>query len=65
MLENAPYSSKYILPKIQKKILTIYADNVRKHIGDEIGDSSKFSIIVDEICDVAKREQMTLVFQIC
>uniref|UniRef100_A0A453SWU2 DUF4371 domain-containing protein n=1 Tax=Aegilops tauschii subsp. strangulata TaxID=200361 RepID=A0A453SWU2_AEGTS len=33
---------------------------VRKHIREEIRDS-KFSILVDETCDVAKREQMALV----
>uniref|UniRef100_A0A453B994 DUF4371 domain-containing protein n=2 Tax=Aegilops tauschii subsp. strangulata TaxID=200361 RepID=A0A453B994_AEGTS len=35
---------------------------VRKHIREEIGDS-KFSILVDETCDVAKREQMALVLR--
>jgi hypothetical protein len=35
---------------------------IRKHIRDEIG-SAKFSILVDETCDVAKREQTTLVFR--
>ena len=35
---------------------------VRKHIREEIGDA-KFSIPVDETCDVAKREQMALVFR--
>jgi hypothetical protein len=34
----------------------------QKHIRDEIGDS-KFSILVDETCDVAKREQMALVIR--
>jgi Domain of unknown function (DUF4371) len=62
VLENAPYSSKYTSPDIQKEILSIYATKVRKHIRDEIGDS-KFSIIVDETRDVAKREQMALVFR--
>jgi hypothetical protein len=35
---------------------------IRKHIREEIGDA-KFSILVDETCDVAKREQMALVFR--
>ena len=35
---------------------------VRKHIRDEIGNS-KFSILVDETCDVEKREQMAVVFR--
>jgi hypothetical protein len=44
------------------EILSIYASKVRRHIREEIGDS-KFSILVDETCDVAKREQMALVFR--
>jgi hypothetical protein len=44
------------------EILGIYVSKVRTHIREEIGDS-KFSILVDETCDVAKREQMALVFR--
>ena len=40
----------------------IYAFKIRKHIREEIGNS-KFSILVDETCDVAKREQMALVLR--
>ena len=42
--------------------MAIYAFKVRKHIREEIGDS-KFSILVDETCDVAKREQMAIVLR--
>ena len=56
------HNSKYTSPDIQKEILSIYASKVRRHIREEIGDS-KFSILVDETCDVAKREQMALVFR--
>jgi hypothetical protein len=59
---NAPYNSKYTSPEIQNEILSIYACKIRKHICEEIGDS-KFSILVDETCDVAKREQMALVLR--
>ena len=59
---NAPYHSKYTSPEIQKEILSIYAFKIRKHIREEIGDS-KFSILVDETCDVAKREQMALILR--
>ena len=62
ILGNSPYNSKYTCPDIQKEILSIYASKVRRHIREEIGDS-KFSILVDETCDVAKREQMALVFR--
>ena len=62
VLENAPKVCKYTSPDIQKEILGILALKVRKHIRDEIGNS-KFSILVDETCDVAKREQMAVVFR--
>jgi hypothetical protein len=62
VLENTPQNAKHTSPDIQKEILSVFAMNVRKHIREEIGDA-KFSILVDETCDVAKREQMALVFR--
>jgi hypothetical protein len=62
VFENAPLYAKYTTPDIQKKILSIIAMKIRKHICDEIGDA-KFSILVDETCDVSKREQMALVLR--
>jgi hypothetical protein len=62
ILENAPRCSSYISHEIQQDILSIYAMKVRAHIRREIGDA-KFSILVDETCDVAKREQMAIVFR--
>ncbi|XP_066361458.1 uncharacterized protein [Miscanthus floridulus] len=62
ILENAPKYCKYTSPDIQKEILSIFAMKVRKHIREEIGDA-KFYILMDETCDVAKREQMALVFR--
>ena len=62
ILENAPQNAKYTSPDVQKEILSIFAMKVRMHIREEIGDA-KFSILVDETCDVAKREQMSLVLR--
>jgi len=62
ILENAPQNAKYTSPDVQKEILSIFAMKVRMHIREEIGDA-KFSILVDETCDVAKREQMALVLR--
>ncbi|KAM3372293.1 hypothetical protein ACQJBY_019277 [Aegilops geniculata] len=62
VMGNAPYNSKYTSPDIQKEILSIFACKISKHIREEIGDS-KFSILVDETCDVAKREQMALILR--
>ncbi|GJT51561.1 zinc finger MYM-type protein 1-like protein, partial [Tanacetum coccineum] len=39
VLENAPYNAKYTSGLIQKEILSIIANNVRKHIRKEVGDA--------------------------
>ncbi|PVH64542.1 hypothetical protein PAHAL_2G299700 [Panicum hallii] len=62
VLENAPQCAKYTSPDIQKEILSIFALKIRKHIREEIGDQ-KFSILVDETCDISKREQMAIVLR--
>ncbi|XP_029149740.1 uncharacterized protein [Arachis hypogaea] len=62
VLENAPYNAKYTSHQIQKEILHILSNKVRKHICEEIGDS-KFCIVVDVARDESKREQMALVLR--
>ncbi|QHN78286.1 Zinc finger MYM-type protein [Arachis hypogaea] len=62
VLENAPYNAKYTSHQIQKEILHILSNKVRKHICEEIGDS-KFCIVVDEARDESKREQMALILR--
>ncbi|VVA24070.1 PREDICTED: zinc finger, partial [Prunus dulcis] len=58
VLQNAPLNAQYISHKIQKEILNIYANKVRKRIRDEIGEDEKFCILVDEALDDSKKEQM-------
>ncbi|GJS31684.1 zinc finger MYM-type protein 1-like protein [Tanacetum coccineum] len=62
VLENAPYNAKYTSGLIQKEILRIIANNVRKHIRKEVGDSY-FCIMVDEARDESKEEQMDIVLR--
>ncbi|XP_041011253.1 zinc finger MYM-type protein 1-like [Juglans microcarpa x Juglans regia] len=63
VLENAPKSSKYTSPKIQKEILEVLAKKVRNKIREDVGNS-KFCIIVDEARDEFKRlEQMTIILR--
>ncbi|XP_061365621.1 uncharacterized protein LOC133308902 [Gastrolobium bilobum] len=62
VLMNAPLTAKYTSPQIQKEILYVLANKVRKQICKDIGDS-KFCIIVDEARDESKREQMALVLR--
>ena len=61
-LENVPQNAKYSSPKIQKEILHILANKVRKMICDEIGGEN-FCILVDESQDESKTEQMALVLR--
>ncbi|XLR23879.1 hypothetical protein S83_051779, partial [Arachis hypogaea] len=49
-------------PRKMLKILYILATNVRNSIREEIGDA-KFCIIVDEVRDESKNEQMTIVLR--
>ncbi|XP_023752114.1 uncharacterized protein LOC111900456 [Lactuca sativa] len=58
ILEKAPYNSKYTSGEIQKEILSIIANKVRKHIRSEVGDSY-FCVMVDE----SKKEQMAIVLR--
>ncbi|XP_061360405.1 uncharacterized protein LOC133304388 [Gastrolobium bilobum] len=62
VLMNAPLTAKYTSPQIQREILHVLANKVRKQILLDIGDS-KFCIIVDESRDESKREQMALVLR--
>ncbi|XP_023764783.1 uncharacterized protein LOC111913291 [Lactuca sativa] len=61
-IENAPYNSKYTSGDIQKEILSIIANKVRKHIRSEVGDSY-FCVMVDESRDESKKEQMAIVLR--
>ncbi|CAL9000889.1 unnamed protein product [Prunus brigantina] len=61
VLQNAPLNAQYISHKIQKEILNIYANKVRKRIRDEIGEDGKFCILVDEALDDSEKEQMAII----
>ena len=63
VLQNAPLNAQYISHKIQKKILNIYVNKVRKRIRDEIGEDGKFCILVDEALDDSKKEQMAIILR--
>ncbi|CAN1133075.1 Zinc finger MYM-type protein 1 [Linum perenne] len=62
ILENAPKNAKYASPNIQKEIVHILAEMVKRKIFEEVGDS-KFSIIIDEASDESKKEQMAIVLR--
>ncbi|CAL2265778.1 unnamed protein product [Prunus armeniaca] len=63
VLEKAPGNAKYIAPMIQKEILHIFANKVRKKIREEVGEDGKFCILVDEALDESQREQMAIILR--
>ncbi|KAF3447318.1 hypothetical protein FNV43_RR12504 [Rhamnella rubrinervis] len=58
VLDNALGNVKYIASSIQKEILHIFANKVRKLIREEVGNN-KYCILVDE----ANKEQMTIILR--
>ncbi|KAK9092046.1 hypothetical protein Syun_026957 [Stephania yunnanensis] len=62
ILDNAPGNAKYTSPNIQKEILHIMANMVRKKIREEIGDK-KFCLLVDEAKDAGGKEEMAIVLR--
>ena len=62
VLDNAPENAKYIALSIQKEILHIIANKVRKLICEEI-ENSKYCIFDDEVVDEANKEQMTIILR--
>ncbi|CAL9020865.1 unnamed protein product [Prunus brigantina] len=63
VLENAPGNAKYIASTIQKEILNIFANKVRKKIREEVGEDGKFCILVNEALDESKKEQMAIILR--
>lgn len=62
VLEKAPKNAKYTSPTIQKEILHIFANKVRRKIREEVGDA-KFCILVDEAKDSANKEEMSIILR--
>jgi hypothetical protein len=61
-LEKAPKNAKYTSPTIQKEILHILANKVRKRICEEVRDA-KFCILVYEAKYASNKEQMAIVLR--
>ena len=55
-------NAKYTSHGIQKTLLHIFAENVRKKIREDVGDA-KFCILVDEAQDNSHREQMAIILR--
>jgi hypothetical protein len=62
VLGNAPQNVKFTSHQIHNEILHVFARNVQSLIRYEIGDA-RFCLIVDEVRDEPRREQMALVIR--
>ncbi|XP_020418044.1 zinc finger MYM-type protein 1-like [Prunus persica] len=62
VLDKAPQNAQYIAHDIQKQILHIFANKVRKAICKELW-KNKFCILVDESIDESGKEQMAIIIR--
>ncbi|XP_024979014.1 uncharacterized protein LOC112516227 [Cynara cardunculus var. scolymus] len=62
ILQNAPKNNQLTSPKIQKDLVTCFAEEVLKGVIGEIGDDV-FALLVDESSDVSRKEQMAVVLR--
>ncbi|XP_076893463.1 uncharacterized protein LOC143545449 [Bidens hawaiensis] len=62
ILSNAPRNNQMIAPSIQEEICNCFTAEVLKKIFNELVDNV-FSILVDELRDVSKKEQTALVLR--
>ncbi|XP_023742589.1 uncharacterized protein LOC111890735 [Lactuca sativa] len=62
LFRTAPKHASYTSRTIQKEILNLIANRVRRMICDEI-DGGKFCLLVDEARDKSNREQMSIVLR--
>ncbi|XP_023756095.1 uncharacterized protein LOC111904576 [Lactuca sativa] len=62
LFHTAPKHASYTSPTIQKEILNLIANRVRRMICDET-DGGKFCLLVDEAHDEFNREQMSIVLR--
>ena len=62
-IAESPSNAKYTHHEVQNEIITIMADMIRKQISDEVGDAGYFALIVDEIKDISKKEQISVVIR--
>ena len=62
VLTNAIGNSKFTSPTIQKEILKILANKIKKKIREEVGDA-KYCILVDEALDESNQELMAIILR--
>ncbi|KAK3211959.1 hypothetical protein Dsin_016665 [Dipteronia sinensis] len=62
VLTNALGNSKFTSPAIQKEILKILANKIKKKIQEEVGDA-KYCILVDEALDESNTKQMAIILR--
>jgi len=64
-LENAPRNALYTSKTIQNEMIDVIGAQIRNSILTEVRKAKYFSVIADEVTDVANREQLSISVRYC
>ena len=68
-LDNAPRNARYTSKTVQNELISIIGNRIRTDILSEVKQAKFFSVIADEVVDIANKEQLSVclryVFDIC
>ena len=59
-LKNAPKNAIYTSKTIQEQLIFIIGEQIRNEILEEVRSTQYYSIIVDEVCDISNKEQLSI-----
>mgnify|MGYP006091271917 CR=1 FL=1 len=62
-LVNHAGNASYISPRIQNEIIGLCGNTVRESIVNDIRQARFFSIMIDEVADLSRIEQLSLVLR--
>ncbi len=62
-LSSAARNATYTSNTIQNQIVTVLSDQVINHIVEKVRSAKWYTVIADEVTDVANREQLTIVLR--
>ena len=64
-LENAPKNAQYTSKTIRNEMIDVISTQIRNSILTEVRKTKYFSVIADEVTDVANREQLSISVRYC
>ena len=62
-LSKGPKNARYTSKNIQNELLSVVGDTIRNSIISEVKNAKYYSIIADEVTDVANHEELSLVIR--